>query len=137
MSSRGFIKAQGLVSISNTNDIIKQSLAILINSLPPREYWRHTLKGYLRGSSKTSCQVSMLHQSYLTTTLVSIQSGLIKTCISIIHHGKIIQHSSFPNLARYTLHQTINKGPLLARRSQDRNFSHIPASFDHGGFSPS
>ncbi|MBW0472632.1 hypothetical protein O181_012347 [Austropuccinia psidii MF-1] len=36
----------------------------------------------------------------LATTFISIQSGFIKTCISIIHHGKIIQHSSFPNLAR-------------------------------------
>ncbi|MBW0485906.1 hypothetical protein O181_025621 [Austropuccinia psidii MF-1] len=25
-----------------------------------------------------------------------------------IHHGKIIQPSSFPNLARYTLHQAVN-----------------------------
>ncbi|MBW0518015.1 hypothetical protein O181_057730 [Austropuccinia psidii MF-1] len=27
---------------------------------------------------------------------------------SLIHHGKIIQPSSFPNLARYTLHKKIN-----------------------------
>ncbi|MBW0538458.1 hypothetical protein O181_078173 [Austropuccinia psidii MF-1] len=115
-SSGGFVKAQGPVSISNTNDIIKQSLTILIHNKPPREYWQHTLKGYSRGSSKTSCQVSMLHQSHLATTFISIQSGFIKTCISIIHHGKIIQHSSFPNLARYTLHQTINTASSIQYR---------------------
>ncbi|MBW0593357.1 hypothetical protein O181_133072 [Austropuccinia psidii MF-1] len=27
---------------------------------------------------------------------------------SFLHHGKIIQPSSFPNLARYTLHQAVN-----------------------------
>ncbi|MBW0541838.1 hypothetical protein O181_081553 [Austropuccinia psidii MF-1] len=117
MSSRGFIKAQGPVSISNTNDIIKQSLAILTNSIPPREYWQNTLKGYSRGSSKTSFQVSMLHQSYLATTFISLQSGFIKTCISIIHHGKIIQHSSSPNLESYTLHQTINTASSIQYRT--------------------
>ncbi|MBW0486054.1 hypothetical protein O181_025769 [Austropuccinia psidii MF-1] len=39
-SSRGFINAQEQVSISNTNDTIKQSLVILIQSIPPREYWQ-------------------------------------------------------------------------------------------------
>ncbi|MBW0555754.1 hypothetical protein O181_095469 [Austropuccinia psidii MF-1] len=115
-SSRGFIKAQGPVSISNTNDVIKQSLAILIHKIPPREYWQHTLKECSRGSSKTNCQVSMVHQSYLATTFISIQSVFIKTCISIIHHGKVIQHSSFPNLARYTLCQTINTASSIQYR---------------------
>ncbi|MBW0558436.1 hypothetical protein O181_098151 [Austropuccinia psidii MF-1] len=115
-SSRGIIKAQGPVSISNTNVVIKQSLAIIIHSIPPREYWRYILKGYSRGSSKTSCQVSMLHQSSLETTFTSIQFGLIKTCISIIHHEKIIQHSSFPNLAKYILHQTIDTASSMQYR---------------------
>ncbi|MBW0470984.1 hypothetical protein O181_010699 [Austropuccinia psidii MF-1] len=117
MSSIGFINAQGPVSISNTNDVIKQSLAILIHSIPTREYCQHTLNRYSRGSSKTSCQVSMLHQSYLATTFISIQSVFIKTCISIINHGKIIQHSSFPNLERYTLHQTINTASIIQYRT--------------------
>ncbi|MBW0490744.1 hypothetical protein O181_030459 [Austropuccinia psidii MF-1] len=115
-SSRGFIKAQGPVSITKTNAFIKKSLAILIHSIPPREYWQYILKVYSRGSSKTSCQVSMLHQSNLVTTFISIQSGFIKTCISIIHHGKIIQHSSFPNMARYTLHQAANTASRIQYR---------------------
>ncbi|MBW0500107.1 hypothetical protein O181_039822 [Austropuccinia psidii MF-1] len=115
-SCRGFIKAQGPVSISNTNDVIKQSLDIPIHNIPPKKYWKHTLKGYSRGSSKTSWQVSMLYQSYLETTFISIKSGFIKTCISIIHHGKIIQHSLFPNLARYTLYQTINTASSIQYR---------------------
>ncbi|MBW0490306.1 hypothetical protein O181_030021 [Austropuccinia psidii MF-1] len=44
----------------------------------------------------------------------SIQSGLIETCISIVHHGEIIQHNSFLNLSRYTFHQTINTDWLLS-----------------------
>ncbi|MBW0554151.1 hypothetical protein O181_093866 [Austropuccinia psidii MF-1] len=116
MSSRGFIKAQGPVSISNTNVVIMQSSAILIHSIPPREYWRYILKGYSRGSSKTSCQVSILHQSTLAATFISIQSEFIRTCILIIHHGKVFQHSSFPNLARYTLHQTINTASSIQYR---------------------
>ncbi|MBW0507087.1 hypothetical protein O181_046802 [Austropuccinia psidii MF-1] len=116
MSSRGFIKAQGPVSVSNTNDVIKQSLAILIHSISPREYWQYILKGYSRGSSKTMCQVSMLHQSSLETILISIQSEFIKTCISIIHNRKIIKDSSFPNLARYTLHKAVNTASRIQYR---------------------
>ncbi|MBW0519598.1 hypothetical protein O181_059313 [Austropuccinia psidii MF-1] len=59
MSSRGFIKAQRQVSLSNINDAIKQSLHILTSSIPPREYWQFILKLYYRGSFKTICQVSM------------------------------------------------------------------------------
>ncbi|MBW0524271.1 hypothetical protein O181_063986 [Austropuccinia psidii MF-1] len=70
MSSRGFIKAQGQVSISNTNDAIKQSLVILIHIIHPREYWKYILKGYSRGSSKTIYQVSVLHQSTLATRFI-------------------------------------------------------------------
>ncbi|MBW0500404.1 hypothetical protein O181_040119 [Austropuccinia psidii MF-1] len=93
-SSRGFIKAQGQVSISDTNDAIKQSFTILNHSIPPREYWKFILKGYSRGSSKAICQGSVLHQSTLATKFLqyslvssrpvfhSIQSRFIKTCIS-------------------------------------------------------
>ncbi|MBW0558683.1 hypothetical protein O181_098398 [Austropuccinia psidii MF-1] len=105
------------VIISNTNDAIEQSMVILTNSIHPREYWLFILKGYSRGTSKTMCQGSMLHQSTLETQFISIPSGFINTCISIIHHGKIIQHSSFPNLARYKLHQTINTASTIQYRT--------------------
>ncbi|MBW0572455.1 hypothetical protein O181_112170 [Austropuccinia psidii MF-1] len=36
---------------------------------------------------------------------------------SFIHHGKIIQPSLFPNLARYTLHQTINTPSSIKYRT--------------------
>ncbi|MBW0591576.1 hypothetical protein O181_131291 [Austropuccinia psidii MF-1] len=116
MSSRGFIKAQGQVSISNTNDAIKKSLVTLIHSIPPREYWQYILKGYSQGSSEQFFQGSVLHQNTLETTLISIQSGFIKTCISIIHYGEIIQPSSFPNLARYTLPQAVNPASRILYR---------------------
>ncbi|MBW0581687.1 hypothetical protein O181_121402 [Austropuccinia psidii MF-1] len=32
------------------------------------------------------------------------------------HHSKIIQPSSFPNLARYTLHQAVNTAPRIQYR---------------------
>ncbi|MBW0571818.1 hypothetical protein O181_111533 [Austropuccinia psidii MF-1] len=115
--STGHQGSRASVIISNTNDAIKQSMVILTHSIPPREYWLFILKRYSIGSSKTSFQVSMLHQSNLATTFIPIQSGFIKTCISIIHHGKIIQHSSFPNLARYTLHQTINTASSIQYRT--------------------
>ncbi|MBW0562991.1 hypothetical protein O181_102706, partial [Austropuccinia psidii MF-1] len=35
---------------------------------------------------------------------------------SFIHHGKIIQPSSFPNLARYTLHQAVNTASRIQYR---------------------
>ncbi|MBW0506804.1 hypothetical protein O181_046519 [Austropuccinia psidii MF-1] len=114
--STGHQGSRAGVIISNTDDAIKQSMVILTHSFPPREYWLFILKGYSRGSSKTSCQVSMLHQPNLATTFISIQSGFIKTCISIIHHGKIIQQTSFPNLARYTLHQTVNTASSIQYR---------------------
>ncbi|MBW0580238.1 hypothetical protein O181_119953, partial [Austropuccinia psidii MF-1] len=44
---------------------------------------------------------------HLGNHIHSIQSGFIKTCISIINHGNVIQSSQIPNLARYTLHQAI------------------------------
>ncbi|MBW0508246.1 hypothetical protein O181_047961 [Austropuccinia psidii MF-1] len=69
-SSRGFIKDQGQVSLSNINDPIKKSLHILINSIPPSKYWKLILKGYSRGSSKPICQVSILHQSTLATKII-------------------------------------------------------------------
>ncbi|MBW0530295.1 hypothetical protein O181_070010 [Austropuccinia psidii MF-1] len=56
MSSRGFIKAQREVSISNTNEAFKQSFVILIHNIPPKEYWQFILKGYSRGCPKTICQ---------------------------------------------------------------------------------
>ncbi|MBW0471236.1 hypothetical protein O181_010951 [Austropuccinia psidii MF-1] len=104
------------VTISNTNDAIKKSMVILTHSIPLREYWLFILKGYSRGRSKKMCQGSMLHQSSLATTVILIQYGFIKTHISIIHHGKIIQHSSFPNMTRYTLHQTINTASSIQYR---------------------
>ncbi|MBW0541071.1 hypothetical protein O181_080786 [Austropuccinia psidii MF-1] len=111
---------QGLrasVIILKTNEAINKSIAILTHSIPPREYWIYILKGYSRDSSKTTCYVSMLPQSNLATPSISIHSGFIKTCISIIHHGKIIQHSSLPNLARYKLHQTINTASSIQYRT--------------------
>ncbi|MBW0546492.1 hypothetical protein O181_086207 [Austropuccinia psidii MF-1] len=85
-------------------------------SITPREYEKSILKGYSRVNFKTDCQVSMLHQSTLETTLSSIQSCFIKTCISTIHPEKIIQLSYFPNLARYTLHQASNTASRIQYR---------------------
>ncbi|MBW0535207.1 hypothetical protein O181_074922 [Austropuccinia psidii MF-1] len=48
-SSRGFIKAQRQVSISNTNDAIKQSLVILIHSIPPRDIHEAVPKQFAKG----------------------------------------------------------------------------------------
>ncbi|MBW0562340.1 hypothetical protein O181_102055 [Austropuccinia psidii MF-1] len=67
-SSRGFIKGQGKVSISKTNDVNKQLLVILIHSIPPRAYWKFTLKGYSRGSSKQfvkgQCSINLPWQAH-------------------------------------------------------------------------
>ncbi|MBW0491200.1 hypothetical protein O181_030915 [Austropuccinia psidii MF-1] len=54
---------------------------------------------------------------HLGNHIHSMQSGLTKTCISFIKHGKIIQLSSFLNLARYTFHQTINTASSIQYRS--------------------
>ncbi|MBW0513466.1 hypothetical protein O181_053181 [Austropuccinia psidii MF-1] len=115
-SSRGFIKAQGQVSISNTNDAIKQSLVILIHSIPPREYWQFILKGYSRGSSKTICQGSALHQYTLATRFIQYSMNSSRPVFSIIHHKDFIQPTSFPNLARYTFHQAVNAASRIPYR---------------------
>ncbi|MBW0500385.1 hypothetical protein O181_040100 [Austropuccinia psidii MF-1] len=61
MSSRAFIKAQGQVSLSNINDAIRESLHILIQSIPQREYWPFLLKGFQEVVSKqfSNCQCSI------------------------------------------------------------------------------
>ncbi|MBW0474217.1 hypothetical protein O181_013932 [Austropuccinia psidii MF-1] len=115
-SSRGFIKAQKKVSISNTNDAIKQSLVILIHSIPSSEYWQFIFKGYSRGSSKTTFQGSVLHQSNLATTFIQYSLDSSRPVFSIIHHGNFIQTSSFPNLERYTLHQEVNTASRIQYR---------------------
>ncbi|MBW0461691.1 hypothetical protein O181_001406 [Austropuccinia psidii MF-1] len=107
MSSRGFINAQGQMSISNTNHAIKQSLVILIHSIPPREYWQYILKGYSRGSSKTICQGSVLHQSTLATT--SIQYSLDSS--GPVSHSYNIRSSFNP------VHFSIWKGIHFIKKS--------------------
>ncbi|MBW0551097.1 hypothetical protein O181_090812 [Austropuccinia psidii MF-1] len=104
------------VSISNTNDTIKQSLGILSHSIPPREYWQLILKGYSRGSSKTIFQVLVLHQSTLATTFIQYSLDSSRPVFPFIHHGKFIKPSSFPNLARYTLHQAVNTASRIQYR---------------------
>ncbi|MBW0493077.1 hypothetical protein O181_032792 [Austropuccinia psidii MF-1] len=115
-SSRVFIKAKGQVSIPNTNESIKQSLVILMHIIPPREYWQFILKGDSRGSSKTIFQVSVLHQSTLATTFIQYSLDASRPVFSFIHHGKFIQPSSFPNFARYTLHEAVNKASRIKYR---------------------
>ncbi|MBW0559317.1 hypothetical protein O181_099032 [Austropuccinia psidii MF-1] len=104
------------VSVSNTNDAIKQSLVILTHKIPPREYWQFFLKGYSRSSYKRICQVSVLHQSTLATTFIQYSLDSSRPVFPFIHHGKSIQPSSFPNLARYTLHQAANKASGIQYR---------------------
>ncbi|MBW0479569.1 hypothetical protein O181_019284 [Austropuccinia psidii MF-1] len=53
---------------------------------------------------------------HLGNHIHSIQSGFIKTCILIIHYRNSIQPSSFPNLARYTLHQAVNTASRIQYR---------------------
>ncbi|MBW0477966.1 hypothetical protein O181_017681 [Austropuccinia psidii MF-1] len=105
------------VIISNTNDAIKQSMVILTHSIPSREYWLFILKGCSRGSSKTMCHGSMLHQSTLATQFIQYSLNSSRPVFSIIHHAKIIQNSSFPNLARYILNQTINTASSIQYRT--------------------
>ncbi|MBW0481556.1 hypothetical protein O181_021271 [Austropuccinia psidii MF-1] len=113
MSSIGFIKAQGKVSISNTNDATKKSLVILTHPIPTREYWKFILKGYSRGSSKTIFQGSMLHQYTLLTTFIQYNLDSSGPVFSIIHHGDLTQPSSFPNLERCKIHQAVNKASRI------------------------
>ena len=103
-------------NFSKTNDAIRNSLVILTSSIPSKGILSVHSQGVFKRKFQRSCQVSMLHQANLATTFISIQSGFIKTFISIIHHGKIIQHSSFPNLARYTLHQAVNTASRIQYR---------------------
>ncbi|MBW0524479.1 hypothetical protein O181_064194 [Austropuccinia psidii MF-1] len=116
MSFQGFIKAQGQVLLSNINDAITPSLYILTHSIPPREYCQLILKGYLRGSFKTACQVSLLHQSTLATTFIQYSLDLSRPVFSIINPGKSNQLSSFLNVARYTLHQAVNTDSRIQYR---------------------
>ncbi|MBW0565889.1 hypothetical protein O181_105604 [Austropuccinia psidii MF-1] len=105
------------VIISNTNDAIKQSMVILTHSIPPREYCLFILKGDSKGSSKTMCQGSMLHQSTLATQFIQYSLNSSRTVFSIHTSWEIIQQSSFPNLASYTLHQTINTALSIQYRT--------------------
>ncbi|MBW0466270.1 hypothetical protein O181_005985 [Austropuccinia psidii MF-1] len=89
---------------------------LLTHSIPPREYWKITLKGYSRGSSKTIFRVSVLHQSTLATRLIQYSLHSSRPVLSFIHHGKFIQPSLFPNLTRYKLHQEVNKGSRIQYR---------------------
>ncbi|MBW0472842.1 hypothetical protein O181_012557 [Austropuccinia psidii MF-1] len=109
--------AQGQVSLSNINDTIKQSFHIPIHSIPPIEYQNFILKEYSSGSSKKNLSSVNASSIHLRNHMHSIQSGLIKTCISIIHHGKIIKPSSLPNLASYKFHQKINPASSIQYRS--------------------
>ncbi|MBW0567964.1 hypothetical protein O181_107679 [Austropuccinia psidii MF-1] len=53
---------------------------------------------------------------HLGNHIHSIQSGFIKTCISLIHHGNFTQPSSFPNWARYKIHQAVNTASRIQSR---------------------
>ncbi|MBW0559682.1 hypothetical protein O181_099397 [Austropuccinia psidii MF-1] len=96
MSSRGLIKAQGKVSLSKINDAIKQSLHILINSIPPRQYWKFILKGYSRGSSNKVCQLSMLHKSTLATTFIQYMLDSSRPTFQSYTMGRLSNPVQFP-----------------------------------------
>ncbi|MBW0495034.1 hypothetical protein O181_034749 [Austropuccinia psidii MF-1] len=65
-------------------------------------------KQYVKG--KCSANPSWQRNSFST---VLIHQDLY---FSFIHNGKIIQCSSFPNLARYTLHQAVNTASRIQYR---------------------
>ncbi|MBW0521496.1 hypothetical protein O181_061211 [Austropuccinia psidii MF-1] len=117
MSSRGFIKAQGQFLLPNTNDATKKPLGILIQSIPPREYWQFVLKVFPGGTSKTIFQVLILHHSTLTTTFIKYILYSSRPVFSIINHGKVNKPSSILISARYTFHQKINTASRIQCRS--------------------
>ncbi|MBW0487018.1 hypothetical protein O181_026733 [Austropuccinia psidii MF-1] len=96
MSSKGFIKTQRKVSISNTNEAIKKSLVILMHNISPSH---QGIIGYSSSqySSKAGGSFSKDIQEevpknlpsvnapsiHLHNHIRSIQSGVIKTCILI------------------------------------------------------
>ncbi|MBW0479570.1 hypothetical protein O181_019285 [Austropuccinia psidii MF-1] len=73
-------------------------------------------QGIFKRQSQTNLPRVSTPSSHLGNHIHSIQSGFIKTCILIINHGSSIQHSSFLNLARYTLHQAVNTASRIQYR---------------------
>ncbi|MBW0563963.1 hypothetical protein O181_103678 [Austropuccinia psidii MF-1] len=125
-----------LLSIRSSRHIIQSinkgsraSVKALIPMMPSSNHWLFSFtvfpKGILelhsQGIFKRQFQNNLSRVNapsiHLGNHIHSIHSGFTKTCISFIQHGKIIQPSSFLNLARYTFHQTINTASSTQYRS--------------------
>ncbi|MBW0484149.1 hypothetical protein O181_023864 [Austropuccinia psidii MF-1] len=115
--SRRFIKAQGQVSQSQ------------MPMKPSSNQWLFSLRVFLQGN--TGCSFSRDIQELGPKQVVKCQCSInpswqpnsFSTVLihqdlyfPFIHHGKIIQPSSFPNLARYTLNQAVNTAPRIQYR---------------------
>ncbi|MBW0551765.1 hypothetical protein O181_091480 [Austropuccinia psidii MF-1] len=91
-------------------------MVILTHSIPPREYWLFILKDIKEAVPKEfvkgQCSTNPPWQPNSFSTVLIHQD----LYFSIIHHGKIIQPGSFPNLARYTLHQAVNTASRIQYR---------------------
>ncbi|MBW0465732.1 hypothetical protein O181_005447 [Austropuccinia psidii MF-1] len=107
---------------------LKDKCQTQVPMIPSSNHWLFSFTVFLQGNtvssfskdiqeavpkqfSKGQCSINSLGNH-----IHSIQSGFIKTCISTIHHGNFIPPSSFPNLARYKLHQGFHKASRIQYR---------------------
>ncbi|MBW0520130.1 hypothetical protein O181_059845 [Austropuccinia psidii MF-1] len=108
---------------------LKDNFQSQISMTPSSNHWILSFTVFLQGDTSNSFSRD-IHEAvpkqfvnivnspsiHLGNQIHSIQSGFVKTFISIINHGNIIQPSSLLNLARYTFHQTVNTASSIQYR---------------------
>ncbi|MBW0470947.1 hypothetical protein O181_010662 [Austropuccinia psidii MF-1] len=116
-SSRGLIKAQGQVSKIKHQLHHQAIIGYSHSQYSPKGILAVHFKGIFKRKFQKNLSMVNAPSIHLGNHIHSMQSGFAKTCISFIKHGKIIQPSSFLNLARCIFHQTINTASGTQYRS--------------------
>ncbi|MBW0513566.1 hypothetical protein O181_053281 [Austropuccinia psidii MF-1] len=121
--SDGYLSIQQVIKASchpENSSRLKDKCYSQIPMTPSSSHWVFSLTVFLKGNTDSHSQGIFRRQfqnnySSVSATsislgnhMLSIQSGFIKTCIFNHTPWEVHPTQFFPNLARYTFHQTIN-----------------------------